>query len=180
MCRSVIFVWAIRQTGTLFTSGSQPYPSNKHLTPFADHVSLIYSDLLRVLESLPPTLHISIRIHVSKSATSESTPSSPESPSSPVSPIDEKKTAAYIDLAAYEQISWYTGRPDVQSVIQEAIDGAQGSVAVNGTSSLRNDCVIERILMSECSMRPAEHCAGREARSAGAWACFCYAWRTER
>ncbi|KZV61117.1 hypothetical protein PENSPDRAFT_759620 [Peniophora sp. CONT] len=134
ICRSIIFVWTIRH---------------------ADQVNLIYSDLLQVLETAPPALHISVRIHVTATATlslSTSEPWSPTSPmsmTSPISPVfGEKKSGAYDNLSALSKTTWHNGRPSVETVLHEAMDGAQGSVAVNvcGPHTVAKD--VKRVLRS--------------------------------
>ncbi|KZV61119.1 hypothetical protein PENSPDRAFT_619411 [Peniophora sp. CONT] len=120
ICRSIIFVWTIRHV---------------------DQVNLIYNDLLQVLETAPPTLHISVRIHVTDTSDEPSSPTSPISPAS-----DEKKGDAYDNLSALSKTTWNKGRPDVATVLHEAMDSAQGSVAVNvcGPRAVAKD--VKRVL----------------------------------
>lgn len=145
LVRTLLSAEASSSCGRSATPVSLPvlsYLTTKVSDPIsADQVNLIYSDLLQVLETAPPALQISVRIHVTATATLSLSPSdsmSPMSPASLTSPIPpaavfgEKKVGIYDKLSAFSKTTWYTGRPNVETVLEEAIASARGSVAVNG------------------------------------------------
>ncbi|KAI0322907.1 ferric reductase like transmembrane component-domain-containing protein [Amylostereum chailletii] len=105
-CRSIIFVWAIREP---------------------DQINLVYEDLARALRDAPPNLHISVRIYITDTGSQLSLAGSGSPSSDAASDIDEEKAEARIQRLPRTTV--HEGRPEVGSIIQDACAAARGSVA---------------------------------------------------
>lgn len=130
------------------------------LTPWADHYQWIKKDLENHLSAVPPHMDITFNFHVTQyspvegtllekvatltrttpAATADTSSSEGYNSSSPAESINEKERDSDDKFRGEEGkqgfIHWHQGRANLENVIKQAVEQAQGPVSVNGMSPI--------------------------------------------
>ncbi|OAX36258.1 hypothetical protein K503DRAFT_315935 [Rhizopogon vinicolor AM-OR11-026] len=122
-CRRVVFVWSIRN---------------------ADHIHCIDETLIRALQLAPPSLSISIRIHVTGAPTTIEALLHSYGLDGDITPLDDHHRSEIVvfpkgkaaersqdSLLALESVKLQKGRPDLPAILRDEVEMATGRMSVS-------------------------------------------------
>ena len=154
--RKFNFIWMLRSRGQ-FPS----IYSYQNTDIFADHYQWIKKDLECHLAAVPPHMDITFNFHVTQyspiegtllekvatltraapPATADTSSSEGYNSSSPAESINEKERDSDDKFRGEDSkegfVLWHQGRADLENVVRQAVEQAQGPVSVNGESRKR-------------------------------------------
>ncbi|KAG2138475.1 ferric reductase like transmembrane component-domain-containing protein [Suillus clintonianus] len=141
-CGRVVFIWSIRNAGAYYSSTigfNEALYRPTHLF-LADQIHWIDETLIRALQLAPPSLSISIRIHVTGTpATDEALPHSysPSDDARPVCNPSPPETVVLQDgrskhsLFTVESAKLQSGRPNLPAILRDEVEMATGRMSVS-------------------------------------------------
>ena len=156
-CHRIIFIWSIRNAGQCYSWIQYHHLKDRILTGLysLDHIRWIDETLIRVIHFAPPSLSISIRIHVTGARGTIQGPlhscergpnddvqvTRDDSRSGTVELDDEKATDKRMgSLLAVETVKLEYGRCNLPSVLRDEVEITTGRMSVNGQSLPLHRC----------------------------------------
>jgi hypothetical protein len=112
---------------------------------FSDHIHWIDDVLIRALRLAPPSLSISIHIHVTGAPTTIQTLPQPSGPNDDAKPVRDDSRSDAVEsqdgtdmkisnnsLFALESVKLAHGRPDLRAILRDEVKTATGRMSVSG------------------------------------------------
>ena len=138
-CQKVLFIWAIRDTGSVYSSVISVSPLTTH-TPL-EHIHWIANNLAPALDNIPASISVAVKLYITGAgAASQGLDESLKESSSEVMHISDSQLYSTILQSLFVQVS--QGRPNLKQLISNEIGEATGRMSINGLYFIFTNCVL--------------------------------------
>ena len=137
-CQKVMFIWAIRDTGTFIL---RPLLSRLWLFTSLDYLHWIANNLALALDNIPPTISVVVQLNITGvAATAQGLDESLKDSCSEVMLTPDSQSYSTILQSPFVQV--VQGRPNLKQLISNEIDEATGKVSINGLYFKFTNCIL--------------------------------------
>ena len=130
-CQKVLFLWAIRDTGTFIQWLHLSRLLTIH-TPL-DHINWIANNLAPALENLPPSISVAVQLYITRiTAAAQGLDESPKDKEICSEAMITPDSHLYSTILQSPFVQVHQGRPNLKKLISNEIGEATGRISING------------------------------------------------
>jgi len=134
LCKKVVFMWAIRNAGSRTNRCLLVYGLTIILL---EHIRWIEDILMPAIVGIPTSIEVAVKIYVTKSEKDPEKLEHYESKTNEsfveeLGPTDSSSTRPISRAVDSPYVSFESGQPDLQGIIQHEIEKASGRMSING------------------------------------------------
>jgi len=139
LCKKVVFMWAIRNAGSRTNRCLLVYGLTIILL---EYIRWIEDILVPAIVGIPTSIEVAVKIYVTKSEKDPENLENYESKTNEsfveeLGPTDSPSTQPISRAVDSPYVSFESGQPDLQGIIQHEIEKASGRMSINGKPKLK-------------------------------------------